>query len=95
MLKPGEVEVRVEAIGLNFRDVLNAPWFGECHGWARKAWLRGYSKRDDSRLETAWWWFCVEARAENRQAKVKAVKPIGQLACRHTATTFVKSVANP
>lgn len=27
MLKPGEVEVRVEAIGLNFRDVLNAPWF--------------------------------------------------------------------
>ena len=25
MLKTGEVEVRVEAIGLNFRDVLNAP----------------------------------------------------------------------
>ena len=24
-LKPGEVEVRVEAIGLNFRDVLNVP----------------------------------------------------------------------
>ena len=25
-LKPGEVEVRVEAIGLNFRDVLNVTW---------------------------------------------------------------------
>jgi len=48
-LKPGEVEVRVEAIGLNFRDVLNASWLA--HLVVFLLWQQGHGRKEHYAVE--------------------------------------------